>query len=46
LIHCSENKEEALRETEIWFHEDELMEYGTAHERVLYDTSAGGHWKH
>lgn len=46
LIHCSESNEEALREVEIWFNKDEVMNYSTAHERVLYDVSADGHWKH
>ncbi len=46
LIHCSEDKKEAVRETAIWFNENELMNYATAHERILYDVSADGHWKH
>lgn len=44
LIHCSENKEEAEREIPIWFGESEVMNYSTAHERILYDVSADGHW--
>ena len=44
LIHCSENNEEALREQKIWFSDHELMNYSTAHERILYDVSADGHW--
>ncbi|MCI5050708.1 MAG: nucleoside-diphosphate kinase [Candidatus Pacebacteria bacterium] len=44
LIHCSENNEEAKREVAIWFNKDELMNYTTAHERILYDVSADGHW--
>lgn len=45
LIHCSEDNDEAAREIKIWFNEDELMDYQTAQERVLYDTSAGGNWQ-
>lgn len=44
LIHCSENVPEAEREIKIWFNEPEIMDYTTAHERILYDTSADGHW--
>lgn len=45
LIHCSEDSAEARREVDIWFHKNELMNYSTAHERILYDVSADGHWK-
>lgn len=45
LIHCSEDINEAKREAMIWFNKNELMHYSTAHERVLYDVSADGHWK-
>jgi nucleoside-diphosphate kinase len=44
LIHCSENNKEAERETSIWFDKNELMNYSTAQERILYDVSADGHW--
>lgn len=44
LIHCSESNEEAEREMKIWFNENEVMEYQTAQEKILYDTSADGHW--
>jgi nucleoside-diphosphate kinase len=44
LIHCSEDSDEAEREIKIWFNEDEIMDYSTAHERILYDVSADGHW--
>lgn len=46
LIHCSENQSEAGREQKIWFNDSELMNYSTAQERILYDVSADGHWKH
>ena len=45
LIHCSEDNDEAQREALIWFNENELMDYNTAQERILYDVSADGHWK-
>jgi len=44
LIHCSEDNDEAKREQKIWFTDDELMDYNTAQERILYDVSADGHW--
>jgi len=44
LIHCSEDNDEAKREQKIWFTDDELMDYSTAQERILYDVSADGHW--
>ncbi|MDD3694154.1 MAG: nucleoside-diphosphate kinase [Candidatus Pacebacteria bacterium] len=44
LIHCSENFSEAEREIALWFSPDELMDYTTVHERVLYDTSLDGNW--
>lgn len=44
LIHCSEDGAEAIREQKIWFSDSEIMNYSTAHERVLYDVSADGHW--
>jgi len=44
LIHCSEDNSEAERETKIWFGENEVMNYTTAQERILYDVSADGHW--
>jgi len=45
LIHCSENNNEAQREAKIWFNDNEYMTYSTAHERILYDVSANGHWE-
>ncbi len=44
LIHCSENVSEAERETVIWFKENEIMDYTTAQERIIYDTSLDGNW--
>jgi len=38
LIHCSDVPEEAEREIALWFNEDELMDYTTAQERIMYDT--------
>lgn len=38
LIHCSESVEEANREMKIWFDEDEIHEYVTAQERILYES--------
>lgn len=42
LIHCSESPAEADREIAIWFTEDELMQYTTAQERIMYDINLDG----
>ena len=42
LIHCSESPEEAEREIEVWFDDDEIMEYITAQERIMYDVDFDG----
>ena len=42
LIHCSESSEEALREMDIWFKAEEIMNYVTAQERIMYDVNLDG----
>ncbi len=42
LIHCSESPEEAEREIAIWFAENEVMQYVTAQERIMYDIDLDG----
>jgi len=42
LIHCSESPEEAEREIALWFTEDEIMQYVTAQERIMYDVNFDG----
>jgi len=42
LIHCSESPEEAEREIAIWFKEDDVMNYVTAQERIMYDINFDG----
>jgi nucleoside-diphosphate kinase len=42
LVHQSESPEEAEREIKIWFKEDEIMEYATAQERIMYDVNFDG----
>jgi nucleoside-diphosphate kinase len=42
LIHCSESPEEAEREIAIWFTDDEVMNYVTAQERIMYDVDFDG----
>lgn len=37
LIHCSESVEEAQREMQIWFTPDEIHDYVTAQERIMYE---------
>ena len=42
LIHCSESPEEAEREIAIWFKDEEIMNYVTAQERIMYDVNFDG----
>lgn len=42
LIHCSESPEEAEREIALWFKEEEVMNYVTAQERIMYDVNFDG----
>lgn len=42
LIHCSESPEEAEREIKLWFTDDEIMNYVSAQERVMYDVNFDG----
>ncbi|MDO8523741.1 MAG: nucleoside-diphosphate kinase [bacterium] len=42
LIHCSESPEEAEREISVWFKPEEILEYKTIQERILYDVNLDG----
>lgn len=42
LVHCSESPEEAEREIKVWFTSEEIMEYVTAQERIMYDVNFDG----
>jgi nucleoside-diphosphate kinase len=42
LIHCSDSPEEALRETAIWFNENEIIDYRQVQEAILYDVNLDG----
>ncbi len=42
LIHCSDAVSEAEREIAIWFPEEEIMQYTTAQERIMYDVNFDG----
>jgi len=42
LVHCSDATEEAEREIAIWLKEDEIMNYTTAQERIMYDVNMDG----
>jgi hypothetical protein len=42
LVHQSESPEEAEREIAIWFTAEEMMNYITAQERILYDVNFDG----
>lgn len=42
LVHCSDMVEEAEREIAIWFTEEDIMNYTTAQERIMYDVNLDG----
>ncbi|MHB1330427.1 MAG: nucleoside-diphosphate kinase [Minisyncoccota bacterium] len=42
LIHCSDKPEEAEREIKIWFKNDELINYRSIQEEILYDVNIDG----
>jgi len=42
LIHCSDVPAEAEREIALWFKEEEIMNYVTAQERIMYDVNFDG----
>jgi len=42
LIHCSDKPEEAVREMNIWFNENEIVKYRLIAEQVLYDVNLDG----
>ena len=42
LVHQSESPEEAEREIAIWFKDEEVMNYVTAQERIMYDVNFDG----
>jgi len=42
LIHCSDKPEEAQREIQIWFQDDEIIQYRLVQEQILYDVNLDG----
>jgi len=42
LIHCSESPEEAEREIGVWFSAEEIVNYRTIAEKILYDVNLDG----
>lgn len=42
LVHCSDAVSEAEREIAIWFKEEDIMNYTTAQERIMYDVNLDG----
>ncbi|MFA6514015.1 MAG: nucleoside-diphosphate kinase [Patescibacteria group bacterium] len=42
LIHCSDKPDEAEREIQLWFKEEELMKYRLIAEQILYDINLDG----
>lgn len=39
IIHCSDKPEEALREIQIWLKPEEIIEYTSIQEKMLYDVN-------
>jgi nucleoside-diphosphate kinase len=42
LVHCSDSKEEAEREIDLWFKKEEIMSYRLVAEHILYDVDLDG----
>lgn len=42
LVHCSESPDEAEREIGVWFAADEIVNYRTIAEKILYDVNLDG----
>lgn len=42
LVHCSDKPEEALREIDVWFSQDEIISYRLIQEQILYDVNLDG----
>lgn len=42
LVHCSDMPEEALREIDVWFSQDEIISYRLVQEQILYDVNLDG----
>lgn len=42
LVHCSDEFEEAKRETSVWFTNEELVKYRLVGEQILYDVNLDG----
>lgn len=42
LIHCSDEPAEAEREIALWMKDEEMMQYVTAQERIMYDVNFDG----
>jgi nucleoside-diphosphate kinase len=42
LVHCSDKPEEALREIAIWFKPEEIIDYTSIQEKILYDVNTDG----
>lgn len=42
LIHCSDAPEEAIREINLWFKPEEILDYKIVNEAILYDVNLDG----
>lgn len=42
LIHCTDKPEEAQREIDIWFQPEEIINYTSIQEKILYDINIDG----
>jgi nucleoside-diphosphate kinase len=42
LIHCSDEVENANKELEMWFPKEDLIDYKSVQEAILYDVNLDG----
>jgi nucleoside-diphosphate kinase len=43
IVHCSDQTSEAEREIAIWFNENEIVQWKSIQEKMLYDVNLDGH---
>lgn len=42
LVHCSDEADEAVREIDVWFSKDDIINYRLVTEQILYDVNLDG----
>jgi len=42
IIHCSDERNEAIREINVWFNDEDILRYRHISERMLYDVNLDG----